>query len=844
MVRKIPSMLCLILVFGTLYLPISTVTPCKNMDTSTQVQIQDISHLYQSKQMNINQKRSQSVLKVSSEDIEVEWEKFYGEIEDEWAHNLIHTSDGGYVIAGSSYDPVVGDEDFLIMKFDEDGDLVFNRLLGTTDEEGARSIIETSDQGFALIGTTRDSIAGDTDLMLVKTDQYGVKQWIEVYGTFEHEQGSALLQTKDGGYLLAGTIQDPEFNEDYWILKVDKDGLVEWEKHFGTTNDDTLWALTPTQDNGFVLVGTSMDDEESDIYLIKINQSGEIQWGKLYNTINDDRVYAAVLTTDGGFALAGSTTTGDDASKENFWLLKVNSEGFIEWGHYYGTGFNDTAWSVIQTKDGGFALAGHTDSGNGVWDALVVQTDANGEVKWIQSFGSVEDDWTEAIVQTTDGFIVVGSIYDSDTNDYDIWLQKLVVPLPPIVTVTGSKIVTPKTSEIGLDTQWDTTYGKSEDDWARALIPTSNGGFVVAGSTYDIDAGDEDFLVAIFNKDGELQYDQIMGTFADDAAWDIIETSDQGFALIGTTIDSSTDDSDVLIMKTDQYGVMQWYEVYGTFENEQGRALLQTDDGGFLLAGSTHDPELSDEDFWLLKVTADGKLEWESNYGTMGDDTLWDLVKTFFGFALIGTTDISGNTDIWIVHTDQYGIFQWEKQYGSIDEDHAYAATQTVDWGLAIAGSTNDHTNGDDDFWLLKVDSSGEIEWNQFYGTYNNDVAWAIIETEDWGFVLAGYTEIETGIWDALLVKTNNKGIEEWSQTFDVMNADNWAAAIIETNDNELLFAGSSKDPTSGDYDFWIVKAEISTKPPSDTAPVSGMSAVIGLAGLGILGIWRKKRRL
>ncbi len=190
-----------------------------------------------------------------------------------------------------------------------------------------------------------------------------------------------------------------------------------------------------------------------------------------------------------------------------------------------------------------------------------------------------------------DGFVVVGSARDSDTNDYDILLQKLIVPLPPVVMVTGSKGDAPKTSDINLDIKWDTTYGESEDDWARALIPTSNGGFVVAGSTYNIDTGDEDFLVAIFNEDGELQYDQIMGTIADDSAWDIIETSDQGFALIGTSIDRSTDDSDVLLIKTDQYGVMQWYEVYGTFEDDQGRALLQTIDGGFFLAGSIHDPE-------------------------------------------------------------------------------------------------------------------------------------------------------------------------------------------------------------------------------------------------------------
>ncbi len=228
----------------------------------------------------------------------------------------------------------------------------------------------------------------------------------------------------------------------------------------------------------------------------------------------------------------------------------------------------------------------------------------------------------------------------------------------------------------------------------------------------------------------------------------------------------------------------------------------------------------------------------------MGDDTQWGLIKTFFGFALVGTTDISGNTDIWLVHTDQYGNFQWEKQYGSPEDDHAYAVTQTVDWGLAIAGSTYDLTNRDDDFWLLKLDSSGEMEWNQFYGTHKNDVARAIIETEDWGFVLAGYTEIETGIWDALLVKTNNEGTEEWAHTFDVMNEDNWASAIIETNNDELLFVGSTKDQTSGDYDFWIMKTVISTKPPSDTAPVSGMSAVIGLAALGVLGIWRKKRRI
>jgi hypothetical protein len=214
-------------------------------------------------------------------------------------------------------------------------------------------------------------------------------------------------------------------------------------------------------------------------------------------------------------------------------------------------------------------------------------------------------------------------------------------------------------------------------------------------------------------------------------------------------------------VKTDELGNVQWNKTYGGTNNDEAYALLQTTDEGYALAGSTDSFGAGGYDFWLVKTDGLGNVEWNKTYGGAGADYARALVRTVDGgYALAGYTDSfgAGSYDFWLVKTDAFGGVQWNKTYGRADLDYAQAMVGTVDGGYALAGRTPASFGGIStrDFWLVKTDGLGNVEWNKTYGGEFTDWAFALVETVDGGYALAGATlSIGAGSNDFWLVKTD-----------------------------------------------------------------------------------------
>ncbi len=335
--------------------------------------------------------------------------------------SLVETPEGGYAIASSTNSYGAGEFDFLLIKTDFNGNMLWNKTYGGPEHERASSLVVTSDGGFAIAGSTYTFDEASPDFWLVKTDANGNMEWNKTIGGNREDYAYSMVQTSDGGYALAGITHSFGYYAG-WLVKTDSNGNEEWNQTYGGEGDDWISSIVECSDGGFAAVGTIVTSDMASpfFWLVKTDALGNEEWNQTYGREeyqqatagSDDYAKASslVTTSDGGFALAGSIS--DFENGEDFWLVKTDALGNMEWNQRYGGEDSDTAYSVIETPDRGFALCGKKGFANRApSDFLLVKTDANGNIEWNQTYGGTEHESAHSLVATSDGgFALVGEI--------------------------------------------------------------------------------------------------------------------------------------------------------------------------------------------------------------------------------------------------------------------------------------------------------------------------------------------------------------------------------------------------------------------------------------------------
>ncbi len=364
---------------------------------------------------------------VSQEPPPTEWNKTYGGTGDDFAWALVQTADGGYAIAGRTGSFGAGRNDFWLVKTDASGNAQWNKTYGGYHEDEAYALVQTADGGYALAGWTGSYGAGIYDFWLVKTDANGNALWNKTYGGTSEDYAQALIRTADGGYAIAGYTGSWEYDYDFWLVKTDANGNAQWNNTYAGTRDDEAWALVQTADGGYALTGWTGPGgvgDYTDFWLVKTDVNGNAQWNKTYGGYGRDRAYALVQAADGGYALAG-TTNSYGAGSWDFWLVKTDASGNAQWNKTYGGTGDDWACALVQAADGGYALAGLTGFAL-AHDFWLVKTDVNGNVQWNKTYGGTSDDWAYALVQTVDGgYALAGWTNSYGAGSRDFWLVKV-----------------------------------------------------------------------------------------------------------------------------------------------------------------------------------------------------------------------------------------------------------------------------------------------------------------------------------------------------------------------------------------------------------------------------------
>ena len=389
-----------------------------------------------------------------------------------------------------------------------------------------------------------------------------------------------------------------------------------------------------------------------------------------------------------------------------------NKGNAITWDKTFGGSSEDMGFSIIQTENGGYAIAGYAifprREKKDDWrsklgyiilekskkqDFWIIKLDKNGNMEWDEIFGEEMTDMARSIIQTKDGgYAVVGSIWTKYVRKQDFWLIKL--------GENGNK-------------EWEKTFDKDEQDIAHSIIQTNDGGYAIAGGTGKRFWGEVNCWVIKLDAKGNMEWDKNFGGIGWEEIYSIIQTKDDDFIATGSVWSKGAGRGDVCVVKIDRRGYLVWNKTFGGSENDEARSIIQTDDGGYAVAGFTVSSEdTGDRDVWVIKLDKEGNKIWDKTFGGTSEDWANSLIQTKDrGYMVVGWTSSigAGKTDVWIVKLNKNGDLLWDKTFGGSENDEAHSIVQTEDGGYAVAGWTKSKGTGNSDVWVIKLDENGNL---------------------------------------------------------------------------------------------------------------------------------------
>ena len=361
--------------------------------------------------------------------------------------------------------------------------ITFERTYGGVVDDFGHSVQQTSDGGYIIVGYTSSFGGNPPDVYLVKTDFFGDTVWTRTYGGVRGDYGYSVQQTRDGGYIIAGgTYSFGTSLYDVYLIRTDSLGDTLWTRTYGGSEHDLGYCVQQTRDKGYIIVGeTNSFSGGDDAYLIKTNSLGDTAWTRTYGGASDDHGYSVQQTKDGGYIIAGATYSF--GAGYDVYLITTDSLGDTLWTRTYGGSEHDLGHSVQQTKDGGYIIGGGTMSFGGD-DVYLIRMDSLGETLWTRTCGGIQSDYGYSVQQTLDGGYIAAGLTASHFGDScDVYLVK--------------------TDSVG-ETLWTRTYGGTLWDWGRSVLRTEDGGYAIAGFTESFGAGGYDFYLIKTDSLGQV----------------------------------------------------------------------------------------------------------------------------------------------------------------------------------------------------------------------------------------------------------------------------------------------------------------------------------------------------
>jgi len=407
------------------------------------------------------------------------WTRAYGGSAADYGQSVQQTTDGGYIFVGFTLSFGAGNRDVYVVKTDANGDTLWTRTYGGGSNDYGYSVQQTTEGGYVIAGWT-DSFGSVGHVYLLKADANGDTLWTRIYGGSDLERAYSVQQTGDGGYVVAG--QSNSFGaglSDVYLLKTDANGDTVWTRTYGGSDWDYGQSVQQTVDDGYIIAGytSSFGAGGYDLYLIKTDADGNLLWTRTYGGPGYDFGYSVDQTTDGGYILAGYTYSfgvGGDA-----YLVKTDANGDTLWTRVYGGRYGDQGLWVQQTSDGGYVVAGRTESFGNSLQFYLVKANANGDTLWTRTYGGRADEIASSVSQTTDGgYILAGLTTSFGAGGYDFYLVRVAgeAPQPDVsieITPDDPPVTVPQGGRFGFTGSVTNNTEESQvvDAWTMAIGP-------------------------------------------------------------------------------------------------------------------------------------------------------------------------------------------------------------------------------------------------------------------------------------------------------------------------------------------------------------------------------------
>jgi len=379
------------------------------------------------------------------------------------------------------------------------------------------------------------------------------------------------------------------------IALVPLQAQITFERWYGGTSDDCGYAGAQTADGGYIITGYTMSyGLDGNVYLVKTDSLGDTLWTRSYGGSYTNQGYSVIQTQDSGFIIAGEVYSID--SMYNVWLIKTDPAGDTVWTKTYGGLDNEWPNSMVKTNDDGYIIAGITYAyTNG--DAYVIKTDSLGDTLWTRHFGGPSYDYATDIIQARDssGYVIIGSTDSYGAGNTDLYCLK--------ISLNGGLV-------------WSKTFGGVEFDVGSSIAQTLDGGYIITGNTYSYGNGGSDVYLIKTNATGDTIWTRTYGGSDWDGGSSVLQAADNGYIIVGLTTSYSTY-GQVYFIKTNSYGDTVWTRLYGGDSTEAAGDLIQTTDGGYAIVGNTYSYGAGLSDVYFIKTDANGIVHRIEETGTL-----------------------------------------------------------------------------------------------------------------------------------------------------------------------------------------------------------------------------------
>ena len=647
----------------------------------------------------------------------LQWSKAYGNNANDFGHNLQNDPNGGYIMSGYRRDYSAGDRDGYVIRTDSIGDVQWARIIDGTALEYAEHVEPLqAGEGYVVAGRTTSFGQGLEDMYLMRLDLNGDQVWSYTYGGTQLDEFTELELDASGNLVALGaTFSIGAGGEEVYVMYADTAGTPLSAFSLGDVGNDACDRggdnsyLTP--EGNLVMAGrtTSFGGGGMDVLVMRTDTSGgpiclenpqTLQQG--FSGLN------SVANTPVQNNLPFTTTShapviNIPAIQDSILCLLQAGCSQPTFERIYGGAGDERTHCLIKTNDGGYMVAANTtSSGAGQEDVLLLKLDSAGNEVWTNTYGGTGEETSNniTIVQLPDsGYAFTSSTESFGATRLRAWFVRL--------DAAGTVIWESRNNAVS-----------NFDDHSREIIATPDGGLLAVGTSISLSAGgNSDVFATKLDGAGNLEWHTVYGGNQSDHATEVLTVDSSGYLIVAhaRSFGSSTGDTDLWLIRIDTLGNIVWETLIEGPLEEGSTHADYAHGGGYIMVGQTNSFGAGDRDVLMIKVDTAGQMEWSKAYGGVGYER-GQCVKTVpgGGYIIGGLTESfgNGNADMLMIRTDDFGNVEWSKAFGTPAEDATELWAENIqvadDGGFVMGGHTEAYGNGDQDLYLLKVDGCGE----------------------------------------------------------------------------------------------------------------------------------------